>query len=95
MSKRDGGPAFPTLADVEYESGHALELDTSGMSLRDWFAGQALNGLIASIQPHERLTDHPLAAKNCYAVADAMLAERAKPTGNEKWTTEEILRQEG
>lgn len=39
MSKRDdGGPAFP--------SGHG-ELGLEGMSLRDWFAGQALAGIMA------------------------------------------------
>lgn len=39
-SKDDGGPAFPRPAS-EYTSGER------GMSLRDWFAGQALAGLCA------------------------------------------------
>ena len=37
----DGGHAFPMASDL---LGH-----TPGMSLRDWFAGQALNGLISKL----------------------------------------------
>lgn len=48
----------------------------AGMSLRDWFAGQALAGLCASdaggyVKP-------PKQASDAYEMADAMLAERAK-----------------
>lgn len=39
MGKEDDGPAFPVL---NYELGK----DFGGMSLRDWFAGQAVNALI-------------------------------------------------
>ena len=61
--KNDGGPAFP--------SDRAGQV---GMSLRDWFAGKALEG-----QAHR--FDHPhnhreLLAKDCYEIADAMLKER-------------------
>ena len=35
MTSKDGGPAFPL-----YEE--------DGMSLRDWFAGQALAGILAA-----------------------------------------------
>jgi hypothetical protein len=44
------------------------------MSLRDWFAGQALIG-VASSREWERYTD---VAAHAYGLADAMLAERAK-----------------
>lgn len=37
--KNDGGPAFPQIGRM---------FPVSGMSLRDWFAGQALSGLLAS-----------------------------------------------
>ncbi len=40
-----------------------------GMSLRDWFAGQAL----ATQEPH---WSPKLRAKSAYEIADAMLAER-------------------
>ena len=68
MSKiDDGGPAFPKGP-----------LQT-GMSLRDWFAGQALVAH-ASTSEWEMLDD--LAQKNLaeasYEMADAMLAARSK-----------------
>lgn len=46
----------------------------SGMTLRDWFAGQALTGFCNTDMPFETMG----AAKRCYAIADAMLAERGK-----------------
>lgn len=45
-----------------------------GMSLRDWFAGQAAAGL-ASIEDASNLK----VAEWAYEVADAMLAARSKP----------------
>lgn len=66
MKENDGGPAFPCI-------GH----DWDGMTLRDWFAGQAMAAFIAS-NDHEagdRITDIP---EYAYNVADAMLAARAK-----------------
>lgn len=67
----DGGPAFPqgvTVGDVGKMEG--------GMSLRDWFAGQALCGFFANTD----LTEIPNGdvATNCYVAADYMLRERAK-----------------
>jgi hypothetical protein len=41
MAQNDGGPAFPVIA--ENGLGHVAD----GMSLRDWFAGQALAGFLA------------------------------------------------
>ena len=70
MSKHDdGGPAFPS---VDYGS--------IGMSLRDWFAGQALAGVIAACcqDTLNFETREQLFARNAYAIADAMLAERAR-----------------
>lgn len=49
----------------------------NGMSLRDWFAGQALAGYCAASQVIEKTYISALSA-DCYAMADAMLAERAK-----------------
>jgi hypothetical protein len=46
------------------------------MSLRDWFAGQALAGMLA--KPVNR-TGMDAVASDAYNYADAMLAERAKP----------------
>lgn len=61
MKRTDGGSAFPT--DGEYLS--------SGMTLRDYFAGQALIGFIVSTEQNGNDT-----AANAYAFADAMLDAR-------------------
>ena len=52
------------------------------MTLRDWFAGQALVGIIAS-DPSKwgDRSDETMGqsvSRNAYEMADAMLAERAK-----------------
>jgi len=44
------------------------------MSLRDWFAGQALAGSLAG-EPGSHLIPERL-APDCYALADAMIAAR-------------------
>lgn len=76
----DGGPAFP---QTETRSGNSFadEYPHGGMSLRDYMAAQALFGFQSFVRggwcglmPPE-MAEH--IAKNCYAVADAMLAARA------------------
>ena len=50
------------------------------MSLRDWFAGQALSGLIASPAPvigHPDINPELMAQLSC-EYADAMIAARRK-----------------
>ena len=42
---KDGGPAFPK-SDAEILGGASV--GQVGMSLRDWFAGMALQGMIAT-----------------------------------------------
>ena len=63
----DGGPAFPSDRFGEL-----------GMSLRDWFAGQALAGLCISRPERghiwQRFSDD--ASELCYMIADAMLKAR-------------------
>jgi hypothetical protein len=46
----------------------------NGMTLRDWFAGQALTGNVFGANVYEAES----VAKQCYAIADAMIAERDK-----------------
>lgn len=79
---RNGGFAFPgTLAMPE---GGIFE--SAGMTLRDWFAGQALVGMNASPALLEAVTGpdagagrhNDRLARSAYRQADAMLAERAK-----------------
>lgn len=69
--QKDGGAAFPvamgSLGD-QYDCG-------PGMSLRDWFAGQALPWCLAEFGGNAE--DQRQFAEAAYQIADAMLAERA------------------
>lgn len=61
---------------------HAFPLDNdftsqSGMTLRDYFAGQALAGACADPSATESMTYERI-AEWCYNQADAMLAARAQ-----------------
>jgi hypothetical protein len=47
--------------------------DPPEMTLRDWFAGQALNGVLSD---PECDGPAPKIAKQCYAMADAMMKAR-------------------
>jgi hypothetical protein len=77
----DGGPAFPELPSYGTPTG-TISINTKpGMSLRDYFAGQALAGYLALPEPGQAppLTkwSHKIIAEGCYMMADAMLAVRA------------------
>ena len=69
--KKDGGPAFPGKLDL-VDGG---DIQYPGMTLRDWFAGQALLSAGYYMRGGEGAEN---VAKKCYAVADAMLAARGK-----------------
>jgi hypothetical protein len=69
--KPDNPPAFPFTAPIGNDG---ASITCHGMTLRDWFAGQALAGLL-----HTQSKEHPLdVAKWAYLRADALLAEREK-----------------
>ena len=77
---KNGGPAFPVLA-YGYTAGGDISTNPApkmyeGMSLRDWFAGMALQAL----KPIEYVEGIGFAndARCAYALADAILAEREK-----------------
>lgn len=80
MSKQiDGGPAFPgpwhRTTDGYVRSGDP------GMSLRDWFAGLAMQSLITTVALERHSTNPGLSipdgiALDAYALADAMLKTR-------------------
>jgi cobalamin biosynthesis protein CobT len=59
------------------------EIIQNGMTLRDWFAGQALQGWLASFAPDENPKSKDL-AKFAYELADAILAEREKEVADGK-----------
>ena len=75
MAERDdGGPAFP-ISEVAYPKDGPPELIiTAGMSLRDYFAAQALIGLMAT--PGALGVNRQSVAEGAYAVADAMIETR-------------------
>lgn len=60
---KNGGPAFPTDTAIQ----------TKGMTLRDYFAAKALIGWRDCSS-----TTYEQDAQSAYAMADAMLSERAK-----------------
>lgn len=75
-----GGPAFPR-PQAETSQGGNFEQD--GMTLRDWFAGQALSGMMASQYVSEHAGVHKTdagmvdgLALRSYQLADALLAAR-------------------
>ena len=71
----DGGPAFPLQAHGD-EAKSRYYLTQQGMTLRDYFAAAALQGLLADGGGSSWEND----AQAAYKAADAMLAAReAKP----------------
>ena len=69
----DGGPAFP--CPVEFDPNNQLVSHGSfGMTLRDYFAGQALVGMSAH-KDSSKWEMHEITA-DAYAYADAMIAAR-------------------
>jgi hypothetical protein len=77
MSETDKPPNPAAFPNPPISSGFNTTVFQEGMSLRDWFAGQAINGLI----DHEGIASHlnaDIAARNAYMLADAMLQERSK-----------------
>lgn len=80
MNKNNGGPAFPCQ---ELGTQHATEQMDHGMSLRDWFAGQATDADIEDMQNRKPsgIISRQMAR---YMHADAMLAERNAESRDEK-----------
>lgn len=73
MDEPDNPPAFPSERYTPTGYG-ARRHDIPGMSLRDWFAGQALTGWVSDGLPRE---PDRVVAQVCYEIADAMLAARS------------------
>ena len=72
-----GGAAFPQIAelgDIGYRT-------SGGMTLRDWFAGQALAGYFGYTHAGHQNAACKDTAEYLYAMADAMLAARTSGTG--------------
>ena len=77
MAKSDGGPAFPFTPNPQPRNSDGpwtqdWDCGESGMTLRDWFAGQALAGLSS----RGDLSSGEI-ADLAYDTADAMMEVRA------------------
>lgn len=71
---KDGGPAFHSITCRAGDNYNAPTLIYHrGMSLRDWFAGQALP--VVDSRSHGTPLD---IATECYQLADAMIEAREK-----------------
>ena len=70
MENNDGGPAFPSVG--KWES----DVPEKGMTLRDYFAGQAI---VIMLRSWDGMTDAQMVKHwgvSAYLVADSMLAAR-------------------
>jgi hypothetical protein len=68
-----GGPAFPLPGEL----GLGLTpKEMRGMTLRDYFAAKAMQGLLSARNP--LITNTSGIAEAAYEMADAMLAERSR-----------------
>ncbi len=81
MNNHSGGPAFPRSASVKPDEfitpeHECVVEEQQGMTLRDWFAGRALSGILAG-SPNADIGPHGY-AHDAYLFADAMLKEREK-----------------
>ena len=73
MSIHTNPPAFPIKAPMGY--------DCMGMTLRDYFAAKAMQGLMGRNWSECKVTDEELIAiwaRSSYGMADAMMKERSK-----------------
>ena len=96
MATDTGGPAYPRQADWQFQGTpdeKMVEAGAEGMTLLDWFAGQALTAkldgrvklLVERIRvgddfvlPGDDVAGTELVARNCYIYAQAMLAEKRR-----------------
>lgn len=83
MTTDNGGAAFPAIQTM----GRDFQFVADGMTLLDYFAGQALAGMTANaaaLESCSHAADHDppkvfaLLAELCYAKAAALIAERQK-----------------
>ncbi|HHT5684734.1 TPA: hypothetical protein ACTZF9_004343 [Raoultella planticola] len=74
MSKETGGQAFPRQ-QWEYDGqNNVLQYQEEGMTLRDYFAAKAMQGMLSNPAWNHWSTEQH--AEHAYGVADAMLKAR-------------------
>lgn len=67
---KTGGPAFPVSIEIGTEVHYS-----KGMTLRDYFAAKAMQGMLAN-QHQFVADDQAMYARDAYVLADAMLKAR-------------------
>lgn len=72
MNKQDGGPAFPQIKWERDDDGNLYPDEKHGMTLRDYFAAKAMQGM-CSWGAHDERRD---VASEAYFIADEMLKAR-------------------
>ena len=73
MTKETGGPAFPVFHQNEI-TGY-IPPETAGMTMRDYFAAKAMQGMVSDSETDLHIED---IARISYQYADAMLKARDK-----------------
>ncbi|WP_208456725.1 hypothetical protein [Burkholderia gladioli] len=66
----DGGPAFPCMHEGSTRS------DTPGMTLRDYFAAKAMQGLLYANSVYSTSSYSDELSERAYQIADSMLKAR-------------------
>jgi hypothetical protein len=81
MTKDTGGPAFPQQEFKQIPGGGGHWTNVGGMTLRQYYAGQALMGMAATINAENFLIPNhygTLIAAACFNLADAMIEQQGK-----------------
>lgn len=76
MNKSDNsGSAFPIREDYNEREGRYVQFASDGLSIRDYFAAKAMQGMLSDPTV---ACDGVRLARIAYSHADAMIAERNK-----------------
>jgi hypothetical protein len=79
MTSRFDQPAFPVPSYVNSD-GETHDVEFKGMTLRDYFAAHAMQGMMAMPLPDMEDDAPKFLAKTAYGIADAMLKARDAQT---------------
>jgi hypothetical protein len=74
-NKETGGPAFPVHPDMAAQLGCVPSSSDAGMSLRDYFAAKAMQGITSTLSGTAPVL-YDAIADDAYEIADAMLKAR-------------------
>jgi len=77
--KNDERPAFPRIGTFKKYTRDLEHYNFSGMSLREWYAGKAMQAMVISGDKKGKRSTEEL-ARAAYGLADAMIKEGKKET---------------